>query len=126
MMTVKFTNDDDQEIEVTFPSIMVVCHECQGEGSVLCEGMRGHAYSAEEFHESFDQDEAREYFTRGGIYDQTCPCCHGQNVVPEVNEKLLTATQKIQYEEYCQYQETCARYDAEDRATMRAECGYRE
>lgn len=126
MITVRYENDDGEEIALTFPSVMQVCSECQGEGYVLCEGMRGHAYSAEEFAESFDEEEAREYFTRGGMYDQVCPVCKGKNVIAEIDEETLTAVQKLEYEEFCQYEERRLQSEAEDRATMRAEYGYRE
>jgi hypothetical protein len=126
MMNVKYYNDEGDEVEVTFPSVMVVCPECDGTSYVLCDGMRGAAYSAEEFCESFDEEEREQYFTRGGIYDQVCPVCKGKNVVPEVDEENLTPAQKIQYAEYRVSEENRARYEAEDRATMRAECGYRD
>src|SRR5580692_10410802 len=105
MITVKYYNDEGEEIETTFPSIMEVCHECQGEGFTLIDGMRGHAYSAEEFCEEFDEEERVEYFRPGGRYDQVCDCCHGKNVVPIVDEERLNEAQKAEYQLYCQYEE---------------------
>lgn len=126
MITITILNDDDSEEEHNLPSTNEVCGECGGDGFVLCEGMRGHAYSQEEFAESFDEEEAAEYFTRGGRYDQQCPCCKGKNVVPIVDEKRLTAEQKVLFERWNEQEEQKARWDSEDRATMRMECGYRE
>ena len=126
MITVKWYDEAGDEVESTFPSVMIVCPECEGTGFVLCEGMRGYAYSAEEFAESFDDDERAQYFTRGGIYDQKCPCCHGKNVIPIVNEERLTSDQKVEYDLYCESEEERLQGEAEDRATMRAECGYRD
>jgi RecJ-like exonuclease len=125
-VTVKYYNDEGEEVETTFPSVMEVCTECNGEGFVLCEGMRGVAYSAEDFERDFDDEERQQYMTRGGIYDQVCPVCHGKNVVPIVDEERLTDNQKVEYNEYLASEEARLQSQAEDRATMRAECGYRE
>ena len=101
---------------------MEVCSECDGHGFVLAEGMRGYAYSAEEFNESFSEDEDREaYFTRGGKYDQQCPVCHGKNVVPVIDEEHIPDDLKAQFEEFEKADERRARYEAEDRATSRME-----
>jgi len=126
MSTMKLTyeNDEGEEIELELPSKMEVCNDCQGHGSVLCEGMRGYGYSQEEFEESFSDDEDREaYFTRGGKYDVTCPTCHGDNVVPVVDEALIPEKDKAAYAEWQKSEEQRARWDAEDRATMRMENG---
>jgi hypothetical protein len=65
------------------PTKYEVCDECEGFGTVLCEGMRDYAYSAEEFNESFDDEEREEYFKRGGRYDVKCPNCGGLRVVSQ-------------------------------------------
>ena len=104
----------DSEIE--FEAKMEVCHDCEGHGTVLCEGMRGHAYTAEEFAE-FEEEEAREYMTRGGRYDVQCPTCKGANVIKvvdrdktsEENLKLLDDQEEDDY----QYRMMC---EAERRA----------
>ena len=116
-ITVSFENDDGEEIELTLPSKMEVCPECQGEGYTLAGGLKGAAFSQEEFYETFDDYESREqYFTRGGIYDEQCQNCHGNNVVPVVDEEHITEKDKPQYEEWCKYEEIRARYEANDRA----------
>lgn len=104
-MTIKFTteNDDGEEIEHTLPSVMEVCSECNGHGTHLIAGMKGHAYTSEEFEDSFDEEERHEYFTPGGRYDVTCEECGGKNVVPVVDEKVcennpeLLATLELYY-----------------------------
>jgi RecJ-like exonuclease len=123
---VTYETDEGEEIVLTLPSIMEVCHECGGESFVLCEGMRGYGYSAEEFAESFDEEERAEYFKSGGRYDVTCPTCNGKNVVPVVDEEHIPDNLKAQYEEAQKQAHRRAQGEAEDRATMRAECGYRE
>ncbi len=123
MIKVTILEDDDTEREVEFPSVNEVCDECGGEGFVLCEGMRGYAYSAEEFAESFDDEDREAYFTRGGKYDVQCPCCKGKNVVPVVDEKQLSPSQLEDFQIWQEQDAQRARWDAEDRRTMRMESG---
>lgn len=123
MITITILNDDDLEEEHDLPSKNEVCDECGGDGFVLCEGMRGVAYSREEFEQEFDEEDQAHYFTRGGKYDQVCPHCKGKNVVPIVDESKLNAEQKVLFERWNEQEEQKARWDAEDRATMRMESG---
>jgi RecJ-like exonuclease len=97
------TSGDEHTIEL--PAKMEVCHECGGTGSVLCEGMREHAYSAEEFAESFDDEEASEYFKAGGRYDVTCHVCKGKNVVKVIDHEKVLPESKEEYEAYLKYQD---------------------
>lgn len=122
-MKVTYENDDGEEVELELPSKMEVCNDCEGHGTVLTEGMRGYAYSMEEFHESFDEEEREQYFTRGGMYDVTCPTCHGANVMPVVDEALIPEKDKAGYAEWQKSEEQKAHWDAEDRATRRMENG---
>ena len=116
---------DIEESEHEFPSRFEVCDACEGHGMVLCEGMRGYAYSAEEFAESFDDEEREEYFKRGGRYDVTCDVCRGARVVPVVDEKLLTPKQKALYKIWLKNERDRAGWDAEDRMTRFYESGGR-
>lgn len=125
-ITVTFQDEDGEEHSETFPCRMEVCDECHGEGYVLTEGMRGYAYSAEEFCEAFEPEEQEEYFRPGGRYDVTCPTCKGKNVVPVVDEEKLSTEQKKAYALYLESQDREAAYRAEERATRRAECGWRD
>lgn len=124
MIEVSYENDEGEEVTESLPSKKEVCPECDGDGYVLRGGMRGYAYSAEEFAESFDEEEAAEYFKRGGRYDEVCDCCHGKNVVAVVDESRLTEDQKVIFQAWTESQEEKARSEAEDRATRRGECGY--
>jgi hypothetical protein len=65
-------------------------------------------------------------FTRGSKYDQICPVCNGKNVISVVAENLLNDKEKVLYAEYQKCEERIAREEAADRATLRAENGYRE
>ncbi len=123
MKTFKYTNEDGDEIELDLPTRMEVCDECEGHGFVLCEGMRGHAYTREEFEDSFDDEERGEYFKWGGRYDVPCPTCGGKNVVPVVDEAKLDAEEREFYAAWEEAEDEKGRWAAEDRATERMERG---
>lgn len=117
-------NDDDGDDEVfTLPARNEVCPDCEGDGYVLNESMRNHAYSAEEFCESFDDEEAEHYFKRGGMYDVQCPTCHGANVVPVIDLGRCTKEQTALVKVYEEQQDEIARSRAEDARYMRMESG---
>jgi hypothetical protein len=104
------------------PATYAVCSDCEGEGMVMNESMRHHAYAQEEFEETFWEDEDREqYFRRGGIYDVQCPTCGGKRVEavvdraacerdPELNALLFAYDEKLTDE---------ARYERERAAERR-------
>jgi|ERR1019366_5412091 hypothetical protein len=128
---VSYFNDDGDEIDVVFPATNEVCHRCEGFGTHLTPSIGQHAFSSEEFYESFSEPEDREeYFRRGGIYDVVCEKCHGQNVVLVIDDDTIlkqgTEEQKRQLKEYNDWVEESEVSAAEDRATMRAENGYYE
>lgn len=116
---------DIEESEHEFPTRFEVCDGCEGHGTHLCEGMRGHAYSAEEFDDSFDDEEREEYFRRGGRYDVTCSTCRGDRVMPVVDEKLLTPKQKALYKMWKRDERERRQGEADDRRTMFYENGGR-
>lgn len=122
--TYTYYTDEGYEDEIELPVKMEVCGECEGHGTVLCEGMRHHAYSSEEFEREFSDAEDREaYFRRGGKYDVQCPECKGRNVVPVVDLDRLTEAQKPVYELIQRQWESEARYRAEDAQIRRMESG---
>ena len=86
--TIQFTaeTDDGDTIDCSLPGKFEVCPHCDGHGTHLREGMRGYAYTTEEFQDSFDDEEREEYFKHGGRYDVTCTECHGARVVAVVDE----------------------------------------
>jgi hypothetical protein len=114
-MVFEYDDDDGNEISVSLPATFVVCPTCEGHGTHLREGIREHAYTREEFEESFDDEEREEYFRHGGRYDVTCEQCGGKRVVLEVDrDACVTAEQRS----------ALAAYDAalEDDRQYRAEC----
>jgi hypothetical protein len=122
--TFTYYTDDGDEAEVELPVRMEVCPDCEGHGSVMNEVMRQHAYTREEFEETFWDDEDREaYLTRGGKYDVQCPTCDGRNVVPVVDEPRLAAPQRVIYEQIQKQGDAAARDRADDARTRRMESG---
>lgn len=80
------------EHEHELPAVFEVCDRCDGHGTHLTPSIGEHAYSSEEFAESFDDEERAEYFKRGGIYDVPCEVCKGARVVPVVDEERAALT----------------------------------
>lgn len=115
--------ETESEEELDLPAKKEVCHDCQGHGTVLNESMRNHAYSAEEFQDSFDDDEQRHYFQRGGMYDVLCPTCKGVNVVDVIDREACDRDPKLKIilKRWDEQEEERARFDAMDRATERME-----
>jgi len=114
--------EDEEEVTLSLPAKMVVCSDCRGLGFVLCEGMRGHAYSQEEFEEAFWDDEDREaYMTRGGKYDVICPTCKGKNVIPVIDASCIPSHLQKEYKKYLAYKRESDRSDREYEAICRME-----
>src|ERR1039458_2455528 len=62
------------------PTHWEICGECRGEGK---SSEHLGCYTASEFAESFDPDEAEDYFN--GVYDRPCSDCGGTGKVREVD-----------------------------------------
>lgn len=108
----------------TFPAAYEVCHDCEGKGRVLHPDIREHAYTPEEFHESFDDEQAEEYFKGGdGIYGVSCPTCREKRVVPRVREPY-GELEKRAYARYRGEREARYREEREYRAMCEMERRY--
>jgi hypothetical protein len=116
-------DDTGDELECEVPGKFEVCPRCEGHGTHLNPAIGEHAYTPEEFHESFDDDEAEEYFRRGGIYDVTCEECGGARVVMVPDLERCNTEQRSWLEQHERDEEERARWDAADRRTMRMESG---
>lgn len=121
-MTLSFTYISQNGIERThdIPATYEVCGDCEGHGTHLHRAIGEHAYSIEEFRESFDDEEAGEYFRRGGRYDVQCETCHGARVVAAVDEdearKTLRGRRLLAlYEHWADQQAQRARDEANER-----------
>ena len=83
------------EYQIELPTRFEVCPRCEGVGSHLHPAIGEHAYTPEEFNESFDDEEAEQYFKRGGRYDVQCEECHGARVVSVIDyDRCTTDEQK--------------------------------
>lgn len=106
-VTVTIYNEEEEEIEASFPVEFEVCGICSGKGSHVNPSIDYNGISAEEFYD--DPEFAEDYF--GGTYDVPCYRCHGKRVEPIINEENLSKEQKEDYklfiekqindEEYC-------------------------
>lgn len=121
VVTLTLDNEDGSESTHELPAKFEVCFRCEGHGMHLNPSIGNHAYSAEEFYAEFDEDDRREYFKRGGIYDVSCEVCKGQRVVPVVDETRLDAEQKRIHALWKEQEAERKRFDAEWRAEMRHE-----
>lgn len=122
-ISIKLFNDDSEDSH-ELPAKYVVCGRCDGHGTHLTPSIGEHAYSAEEFNESFDDEEAQEYCTRGGCYDIQCLRCKGNKVISVVDEDRLSEDQKKIYELWIKQENERERSEREDAAMRRAEDGY--
>lgn len=121
-ITKTWENEEGEEVSATFPAKNEVCPECEGSGFVLAGGLRGEAFTSEEFCEVFEEPEDRaEYFRDGGKYDATCDVCHGRNVVPAVDVEHLSEEQKVVLTEYVKWQAEQDKFDREYAAECAAE-----
>lgn len=107
------------ETQVQLPAKYKVCPDCEGEGRVLTEAIRHHAYSREDMDE--DPDFMEEYLKGGhGIYGVECPTCQGRTTVliPDVS-RARPAHLKL----YNRLREEQDRQIREDHRTYLMECG---
>jgi hypothetical protein len=122
-LTFTVTNDDGSEAQFQLPAMFEVCPNCEGHGTHLREGIRDHAYTAEEFEEAFDDEERSEYFRHGGRYDVTCEECEGKRVVLVVNrDACVSQAQKDALRRYDAEQEDDAAFRREIEAERRMGC----
>jgi hypothetical protein len=113
--------EDSPERVVELPAKKAVCPKCDGHGSVLNPSIAQHAYTASEFEESFDEEEREHYFRRGGMYDVTCPKCHGANVIDVVDVDALTSAQQVDYSAWEKQEDDQVESDREWANEMRRE-----
>lgn len=95
--TIKVTTIDDEgcEHEHELPARREVCPRCEGYGTHLNPSIGEHAYTREEFEESFhDPEDRAEYFKRGGIYDVTCERCKGERVIDVLDRAACTTDEQ--------------------------------
>jgi len=95
MSELRFTRENSRGVETEYvlPGRFEVCPRCEGHGTHLTPSIGEHAYSAEEFNETFWEPEDRaEYFRRGGMYDVDCETCRGKRVILVPDEDACRLT----------------------------------
>ena len=112
---IQFTYEDDEgdEVTVDLPSRNEVCSRCEGEGRILHPDIGNHAYSQEEFNDTFTDDDKEEYFKGGhGIYGVSCHECNGRRVVAVVDRSRVNPDALERYENMeaddAEYEALCA------------------
>lgn len=108
---VSYTNEDGEYITVFLPHHYVVCSECEGNGTHLNSSMKSHAYSMEEFNQEFDDEQSRQYFKHGGIYDVVCDTCKGKRVIEVLDDEACVGVYHEHYEEYVKYCDEKLQYE---------------
>ena len=121
-LTFSFTLEDDNgdEVVIEVAGKHDVCPECEGHGKVLCEGLRGVAFTHEDMSEA-GPDFREDYMS--GRYDVQCPECHGRRVVVVPDEQYMSDEQKAQLKSHYLQLEAEAQWAAEDAYTRRMESG---
>ena len=107
-------NGDEQQAHV--PAKRVLCPECDGAGTTLCDSLRGVAFTAEDMADDPDFEEG--YF--GGRYDQTCRRCNGLRVVQVADPE--SRSWKPEHTEWLEAYERCAADREASQREFEAEC----
>lgn len=115
-------DEDGSEFSVTLPAKYGVCTECEGHGTIMNPSIAEHAYSMEEFMESYDEEEREHYFKRGGMYDIPCTECKGARVVDVVDEDALNASQKEDFATWQKQEAERERFNGESAAEREMGC----
>lgn len=115
---IEFTEmtEDGEGITHELPSKFEVCSGCNGHGTHLNRNIGEHAYTQEEFDEAFSDEDRKEYFKRGGIYDVTCETCDGARVEEVVNEATCPENLLKKYQASQEEDRAFARECAAERA----------
>ena len=122
--TFTYTDDDGNEIEGKLPGKYEVCARCEGHGTHLTPSIGEHAYTREEFEESFFEEEDRaEYFRHGGRYDVTCEECRGARVMIVIDEEACRSNEeKALLSAFDLAKQLDQEYEADCAAERRAGC----
>lgn len=88
------SGDNNDEYTVDTRAIKAVCTECNGKGTELREGLKGHAFTESERDEMGEHD-WQEFSQKmvDGDYDVPCSRCKGQNVIDAPDLHIVTDCQ---------------------------------
>jgi hypothetical protein len=117
IMKLELLDDETAEYEAELPFNFEVCDRCSGKGTHTNPNIDGHGISSEEWANEWD-DESREMYMSGG-YDVLCELCHGERVMPVVDESRCDPDVLKHY-----YNKLQAEYEVRrDEAMERRYCG---
>jgi hypothetical protein len=118
-----FNSETAEEYQIDLPHTREVCDRCDGHGTHLNPSIGEHAYTPEEFNDSFDDEEREQYFKRGGIYDVTCHCCKGAKVINVLCQDECKTDDQKEALRFIREAEAWAEYDRrESEAERRMGC----
>ena len=86
-LVIVLNEDEEDERTVRLPVEYEVCGTCRGKGTHVNPAIDSNGLTSEDFAD--DPDFREEYFS--GAYDQECNECHGEKVVPVVDETQADA-----------------------------------
>ena len=78
-------DNEGEEVTIEVPAKFETCYVCRGKGKHVNPSIDAHGITQEEFYE--DPDFAEQYWM--GDYDVVCNECHGQRVIPVLNEDVV-------------------------------------
>lgn len=102
-------SEDQQFYSVACHAQKAVCPTCDGEGTTLCDPLRGVAFSPEQMHD--DPDFRENYF--GGAYDVACDQCSGNKIVLEADPEFFNALPETIREDFERKISNDRRHEAE-------------
>lgn len=89
-VSIGFYSGEDGDVEVMVKGKYVVCPQCEGTGKCLPDGLRGHAFTQEDF----EQDPDLREQLASGFYEVTCGKCKGARVVVVPDEDKMDQAEK--------------------------------
>lgn len=107
----EYETKSGRTITKNLPTKNVVCATCGGKGKHVNRAIDGHGLTQEDF--DSDPDFAENYFS--GWYDVNCEECQGNRVTQEVDENILTHSQRRFWQSICRVLREIHREDAAER-----------
>jgi hypothetical protein len=118
-VSLRWEDEEGEEFErdVEVPIKFEVCPTCNGKGTHVNPSIDSNGLTAEDFAE--DPDFREDYFS--GRYDQTCNECHGERVVPEIDEQGVNEETRKLLDQVMAQLESDRQFEAECHAERMAE-----
>ena len=115
-----YDSELDEEVSMTVPIRMELCPICDGIGKYVNPNIDRNGLTASDFEEAGEQFR-EDYFS--GVFDITCECCKGKNVIPVINTSYAGAEVKKFVKMLQDSREEEAACRRENQAELRREYG---